>query len=271
MEAKKVDLKGVQETLLMPLWGRAVETQKEKPLLVDKEAVKIINSINYDFTQIANRIGALSRASWISRSIYFDQRIRDYLHDNPHGAVINIGCGLDTTYERVNNGKAMWYELDFPEVIATRRLFLQESATRKFLPYSVFDPAWYSEIGNKENVLVMMAGVIYYFDESDVKKLLDTFKQEFNKSTVIFDYSSTRGIKIANKAVIEDGGMDQTAYLKWGTDNIYEIEKWNTGIQVDETMKMFAEHRKRYPLTKRLGMWISDTLSVMSLAKITIE
>ena len=271
MEAKKVDLKGVQETLLMPLWGRAVETQKEKPLLVDKEAVKIINSINYDFTQMANRIGALSRASWISRSIYFDQRIRDYLHDNPHGAVINIGCGLDTTYERVNNGKAMWYELDFPEVIATRRLFLQESATRKFLPYSVFDPAWYSEIGNKENVLVMMAGVIYYFDESDVKKLLDTFKQEFNKSTVIFDYSSTRGIKIANKAVIEDGGMDQTAYLKWGTDNIYEIEKWNTGIQVDETMKMFAEHRKRYPLTKRLGMWISDTLSVMSLAKITIE
>lgn len=271
MEANKVDLKGVQETLLMPLWGRAVETQKEKPLLVDKEAVKIINSINYDFAQIANKISALSRASWIARSIYFDQRIRDYLCNNPNGTVINIGCGLDTTHERVNNGKAMWYELDFPEVIVTRKLFIQESTTRKFLPYSVFDNAWYSEIGNKENVLVMIAGVIYYFDESDVKKLLDNFKQEFKKSTVVFDYSSTRGIKIANKTVIEDGGMDKTAYLKWGTDNIYEIEKWNTGIRVDETMKMFAEHRKRYPLTKRFGMWISDTLSVMSLAKVTIE
>ena len=271
MESENIDLKGVQETLLMPLWGRAVETQKEKPLLIDKEAVKIINSINYDFTQIANKISALSRASWIARSIYFDQRIKDYLCDNPNGTVINIGCGLDTTYERVNNGKAMWYELDFPEVIATRKLFIQESITRKFLPYSVFDNIWYSEVGNKENVLVMIAGVIYYFDESEVKKLLDTFKKEFKKSTVIFDYSSTKGIKIANKAVIEDGGMDKTAYLKWGTDNIYEIKKWNTGIQVDETMKMFAEHRKRYPLTKRFGMWISDTLSVMSLAKITIK
>lgn len=271
MEANKVNLKGVQETLLMPLWGRAVETQKEKPLLVDKEAVKIINSINYDFTQIAHKVNALSRASWIARSLYFDQRIRDYLCDNPNGTVLNIGCGLDTTYERVNNGKAMWYELDFPEVIATRQLFLQGTTTRKFLPYSVFDPAWHSEVGNKENVLVMIAGVIYYFEERDVKKLLSTFQQEFKKSTVIFDYSSIRGIKIANKAVVEAGGMDKTAYLKWGTDNIYEIEKWHTGIRVDETMRMFAEHRKRYPLRKRFGMWISDTLSIMSLAKITIE
>lgn len=271
MGANKIDLKGLQETLFMPLWGRAVETQKEKPLLVDKEAVKIITAIDYDFKQIAHKITALTRASWMARSIYCDQRIRDYLSDNPNGTVINIGCGLDTTYERVNNGEAMWYELDFPEVIATRRLFLQESKTRKFLLYSVFDPAWYSKIRNKENVLVMMAGVIYFFDESDVKKLLETFKQVFKKSTVIFDYSSTRGIKIANKAVIKNGGLDKTAYLKWGIDNIYEIEKWHTGIRIDETMKMFAEHRKRYPLSQRLGMWVSDTLSIMSLAKITIE
>ncbi|HEX2995237.1 MAG TPA: class I SAM-dependent methyltransferase [Anaerolineales bacterium] len=271
MEADKIDLKGVQETLLMPLWGRAVETQKEKPLLVDREAVNIIKSIDYDFMQISNKINALSRASWIARSIYFDQKICDYLREHPDGTIVNIGCGLDTTYERVHNGKAIWYELDFPEVIRTRKLFITESSTRKFLPYSVFDSAWYSQIGNKENVLIMIAGVIYYFEESDVKKLLDTFKMEFRKSTVIFDYSSTRGIQIANKAVIEDGGMDKAAYLKWGTNDIYEIEKWNTGIRVAETMKMFAEHRKRYPLTKRLGMWISDTLSVMSLAKITLE
>jgi O-methyltransferase involved in polyketide biosynthesis len=89
---------------------------------------------------------------------------------------------LDTTYERVNNGNALWYELDFPEVIDTRKLFIQESTTRRFLPYSVLDPAWYSEIEEKENVLIMMAGVIYYFDESDVKKLLEAYKHEFKKA-----------------------------------------------------------------------------------------
>jgi len=271
MDSVKSDLKGVQKTLLLPLWGRAVETQKEKPILVDEEAVKIINSIDYDFSQIAEKISPISRASWIARSVFFDQRIKDYLISNPYGTVINIGCGLDTTYERVNNGKAIWYELDFPEVIATRKLFIQESSTRKFLPYSVFDNTWYSEIAKKDYILIMIAGVIYYFDESEVKKLLNDFQREFKKNTVIFDFCSTNGKKIANKAVIEESGMDKNPNLRWGTDNIYEIEKWNNGIHVDETMKMFAIHRKKFPFMKRFGMWMSDILSIMSLAKITIK
>ena len=72
--SEKIDLKGVQETLILPLWGRAVETQKGKPLLIDKEAVRIINSIDYDFTQIEKKVNKLSMASWIARSIFFDQR-----------------------------------------------------------------------------------------------------------------------------------------------------------------------------------------------------
>ncbi len=116
----------------------------------------------------------------------------------------------------------------------------------------------------------MMAGV-YYFEENDVGQLLETFKMKFKQSTVLFDDRSSKGIQIANKKVIDEGGMDKTAYLKWGTDNIYEIEQWNTGIQVEKTMKMFTDHRKRYPRSKRIGMWISDTLSIMSLAKIAIE
>jgi len=35
----KVELGEVQKTLLLPLWGRAVESQKEDPRLVGKMAV----------------------------------------------------------------------------------------------------------------------------------------------------------------------------------------------------------------------------------------
>jgi hypothetical protein len=78
-------------------------------------------------------------------------------------------------------------------------------------------------------------------------------------------------MEIANKKVIDDGGMDKSAYLKWGINDITALEKWNGGIIVDEHKKMFADHRKRYPIPKRLGMWISDAASIMSLAKITIK
>ena len=86
-----------------------------------------------------------------------------------------------------------------------------------------------------------------------------------------FDYSSPRGVEIANKKVIEDGGMDKNAYLKWGIKDIYKIEEWNDKIKIVENMKMFHEHKKRYPFGKRIGMIISDALSVMSLALMKIE
>ena len=87
---------------------------------------------------------------------------------------------------------------------------------------------------------------------------------------MVFDYSSIKGIQIANKKVIDDGGMDKNAYLKWGINAIRDLEKWGLGITVKDNIKMFKEYRKKYPISKRIGMYISDGLSVMSLAEITL-
>ena len=91
MKNDKIDLKGVHKTLLMPLWGRATETKSKKPLLIDTEPVRIIDSINYGFNRIEKKANPLSKASLIARSIYFDEKIRDYIIKNPDGTIINIG------------------------------------------------------------------------------------------------------------------------------------------------------------------------------------
>jgi len=77
-KSNEINLGSVQETMLLPLWGRAVETLKPKPLLVDKKAVEIINSIPYDFSTISNNIRKLTRVSWIARSIFFDKKISEF-------------------------------------------------------------------------------------------------------------------------------------------------------------------------------------------------
>lgn len=271
MAPETIQLTGVQETLLLPLWGRAMETKKTNPLLVDKTAVRIIESIDYDFSIIEKKTNPLSCASWIARSLYFDSKIKAFLEAHPDGSVINVGCGLDTTYERVNNQQGRWYELDFPEVIDVRKQYIKEDSGRQFLPYSVFDEAWYDQIENKKQVFIMIAGVIYYFNEEQVRNLFLQISQKFETSEAAFDYSSKRGVRIANKKVIDDGGMDQSAYLQWGIEDIREIEKWSGSLHVVHNMKMFAEHKKKFPITKRLGMMISDALSVMSLAHVKIE
>ena len=123
---------------------------------------------------------------------------------------------------------------------------------------------------NRTSVLVLLAGVIYYFSEGEVKNLFREFEAQFGSCDVLFDYSSPRGTKIANKKVIEKGGMSANANLKWGIGNIRGIEKWGGRINVISSMPMFKEHKKRYPLMRRIGMNISDALMIMSLAHVKI-
>ncbi len=39
-------------------------------------------------------------------------------------AVVNLGCGLDDTFSRVDNGQCRGYNLDMPDVIAVRNELL---------------------------------------------------------------------------------------------------------------------------------------------------
>jgi len=41
-----------KETLLVPLYGKAMETQKKTPILYDAKAVEIIEKIDYDFKSL---------------------------------------------------------------------------------------------------------------------------------------------------------------------------------------------------------------------------
>lgn len=266
----EIELGSVQKTLLLPLWGRAIETQKQNPLLVDKKAVSIINSISYDFTVISKNIVKSTQYSWIARSIYFDKKIKTFMDVCPEATIINIGCGLDTTFDRVDNGKIHWIDLDLPDTIDLRKKYMSESSRRHFVPKSVFDKSWYDSIERKNNVMLLIAGVLYYFDENDVRGLFNDFHTFLPGTEIIFDYASRIGIKIANKKVLEKGGMDKSAYLKWGIHDILEIEKWNSHFKVISHKPMFKEYKKNYSFIKRIGMNVSDKLRIMSLAHIKI-
>ncbi len=266
----EIKLGSVQETLLLPLWGRAIETQKKKPLLVDSKAVSIINNIPYDYTVISKNISHLVQASWIARSIFFDKEIKAFIDVYPQATIVNIGCGLDTTFDRVDNGKIRWIDLDLPDTIDLRKKYISESNRSHFIPKSVFDQNWYDGIEKKDRVMLLIAGVLCYFSESDVKRLFNDFHTYIPGAEVVFDYFSILGMKVSNKKVIEKGGMDKSAYLKWGIDNIMNIEGWSSNIKVISCMPMYKEYKKHCSMLKRIGMNIADLLKMISLAHIRI-
>ena len=92
----------IQKTLILPLWGRAVETKKPEPLLVDEIAAQVIQKIDYDFSEVEKNLSVVSQVGWIARSYHVDSMTRFLIQKHPAATTVNIGCGLDTTCDRLD-------------------------------------------------------------------------------------------------------------------------------------------------------------------------
>ena len=75
----------------MPLYARALETRRKRPLLADPKAVEIVDSIDWDFQRIAQ---PRRMAGCVLRGTLFDVWVRDFLQRHPDGTVVEIGAGL---------------------------------------------------------------------------------------------------------------------------------------------------------------------------------
>jgi O-methyltransferase involved in polyketide biosynthesis len=266
-----VDLGNVQKTMLLPLWGRAVETQKQNPLLVDQTAADIIGRLDYDFASMAKNLSELSQVAWIVRSLIMDKIIREFLEAYPAATVVNIGCGLDTTFDRVDNGTVHWYDLDLPDVIQLRSQLIPEGERRKFLACSFLDESWIKGLSTSGPVFFMAAGVLYYFEECQVKEFFHRLADAFPGSEIVFDASSPMGVRTANKMVIKNSGLDERSYLKWGLNNAESLAAWDSRIHVVKQYPYFHDTRGRLHLSNQLWALMSDAMRIQYIVHLKFD
>jgi O-methyltransferase involved in polyketide biosynthesis len=266
-----IDLGSVQKTLFMPLWGRAVESEKMHPLLVDRTAVAIIEQVNYDFSTMGQNTSAVTQLAWIMRSIYVDEVVNTFLTKYPQGTIVNIGCGLDTTFDRVDNGRLVWYDLDLPDVISLRRKFISETERRHFIATSLFEEKWLKDIHINGGVLFIVAGVIYYFTEELVKGLLIRLADGFPGGELIFDVCSPFGMKVANRMVIQKSGLDERSYLHWGLSSTKALLAWDSRFRILNTYYYFIGKKSLIlPLKVRLIGMFFDVFKIQYMLHLGI-
>lgn len=264
-----VDLGNVQKTLFLPLWGRAYETKKAQPLLVDKTALEIIDKIDFDFSTMTKNISELSQIAWIMRSIYVDRVIAGTLENYPKATIVNIGCGLDTTFERIDNGYLFWYDLDLPDVIALRKKFIKESDRRKVISASFLEEGWLKEIAGGTHVLFIAAGVFYYLEAEEIKGFLRKLADRFPGGEILFDACSPYGVRAANQMVVKRAGLDEKSYLKWGLKHTKDILSWDTRFKLLKTIYYFGDKRLGFKL--RLIGFVSDLLRIQYMIHLKLD
>lgn len=251
-EIPNQNLDGVAETLLLTLYIRALESQRPDSLLQDEKAVTLVNRMNYDFSRFTRiKMDENDKLTIILRNREFDRYARDFIAHNPEAVVVHIGCGLDSRFERVDNGQVEWYDLDLPEVIELRRKLIGgEGPHYHLLSYSVFDSAWLDvvKVHSQRPFLFLAEGVLMYFQEEQVRSLVLTLRDNFPGAELVCDAFSPFIVR-ANNLRLRLSSTKIGARYHWGLRNGEDVESWGDSICLLDQWGVFdhPEPRLSYP------------------------
>lgn len=263
----KFSFSGVEQTVLLPLWGRVKETNKPDGIIKDLKAVELAGKINLDLTSIESEQNPVTQLAWAARAFNIDCEIKEILQNEKEITVINPGCGFDTSYFRINDPLLYWYDIDLPSVIAAKKKLIPEEPHYKMISGSVLEKNIFNAVEVKGKPIVVAVGLLYYFNETELRSLFANIKERFGTVLVIAEVFSPKGVELANKKVIKN---IEGAKAVWGVKSKKEISALNENIRSIEMYPVFKKVRRRVDKKFRKLVYITDFFKVMSFAKIYI-
>jgi O-methyltransferase involved in polyketide biosynthesis len=244
-------IEGVNETLFYPLVAKYLETNKKDGILYDPKSVEIITSLNYDITKA--KVSMTAGLGICLRTIIIDSIVKKFIETHPDGTIVNLGCGLDTRFSRLDNEKIHWFDLDLPDTISLRRRFFTETERNCFIAKSVLDFSWVEDIRPGNSTLFIAEGLSYYFTESENKALVSTIKQNYPGAEYAFDALHPFFLKLYKKRKSDDYLSNKlAALLKWGVKSGRELESWCDGVHFVEEWSEVNAGKDRFSISKKI-------------------
>lgn len=262
----------LESTMVGPLWARAKYSQLYPEILTDTEAEQLIQKVianhpeaKAEFQAMEEFIDEFYGLTFLVRARTFDDIIKNFVDEHPKASIVNIGCGLDTTFPRVDNNQITWYDLDLPEAIAYRKRFLPEYDRNYCIAKSVFDYTWFNKINfTQENGLFCFAGgLFHYFPENNVADLFHAMAAKFPGGEIFFDMPSKLGIRIVKRRFQTCGIQGVNIHFGIGNPE-KQIHKWSDRLNILEWFPLFARitREKRWKWRTRVMMQLNDWLNV---------
>ncbi|GAA4260249.1 class I SAM-dependent methyltransferase [Dactylosporangium darangshiense] len=215
-------LGAVQETMLVTLHARATAG--------DADAARLVAAIDYDFARFERHAGPTA-VFHVLRSNAMDEWTRRFLAERPHGTVVELGAGLSTRGDRLDNGTAHWCYVDLPDAAEFRRALLPDGERRRTITGSVLDPGWADEVAAEPGPYLFLAeGVLVYLDPVDVRRALSIVATRFPGCRIALD---TYGEWIIAKPRGPLAGM--AADLVWSCEDPKALEEWDLGLTLRES------------------------------------
>jgi O-methyltransferase involved in polyketide biosynthesis len=225
---EQAELGIVQQTLFFPLLARARATERRRPLLRDEKAVELVKEIDFDAGTFNQSIMTFLV---VLRTMVFDWWVRQFLAVNPGGTVVELGTGLNTRFERTDNGSVHWIDLDLPDTIALRQRFFADSERQRMIAASLLAEDWLTTVQEFPGPYFFVAdGVLPYLREDEVAAVLARLAARFPDSLLAFDAYPRSVLEMEHKMAAKRG----IARWQWSCDNPRTLERY--GLRLLESV-----------------------------------
>ena len=271
----RIEKNTVQETLVIPLYGRKMCTQLYPALYRDETAARLIDRIDHDFSLLEKRSGSLMQrfgfleAAMRQTDLAFE--VRDYLKAHPRAAVVSLGCGLDDTGRRCDNGTCRIVNIDLPDVIRVRDELLPPGEREENIGCDLNDTAWFDRIDAADGAVFFAAGVFYYFLRQQMEALVKKMADAFPGGVLVFDAANKKAVRLMLKTWIRDAQIrDVNAYFSV-SDAVGEIGAWDSRLQVTARGYMLGYNDLTDPSVSRFFRFLAkvgDGMMAMRIVKI---
>ena len=241
----------VQETLVIPLYGRKMCSTLYPRLFYDETAIRLMDEIDYDFTLLKKKSKSLmQRFGFLEAAMRQNDlawEVRDYLASHSDAAVVNLGCGLDNTGRSCDNGRCRIYNLDFPDVIRVCDELLPAGEREENIPCDLNDTSWFGRIDASNGVVFFAAGVFYYFLTEQVKALVQAMHAAFPGGRLVFDAANRKAVKLMLKTWLKTADIQDVGAYFAVADAKKELSPWALGMQVSSRGYMLGYHDLKDP------------------------
>ncbi len=264
MTTEKVHFTEEKETMLMTLYGRAMQSQWPNPILRDPWAEEAMKRIDYDTSKM-DKLGGIfapmmARVGYTvvaTRAATFDDLAKNYLADHPNAVVLHLGCGMDSRVFRLNPPPSVeWFDVDYPDTVEVRKRLFPERPSYHLIGAPLDDLRWLATVPGDRPVLMIAEGVMHYLSEADVKALLNAVTQHFPGGELIFDATNSYILKQRSSSNVGNTG----ATYKWGLDDPNSIQ------QLAPKLRLVKEYKPHELVSfSRFPFWMRGMFRVMEL------
>jgi O-methyltransferase involved in polyketide biosynthesis len=236
-------LTDVEQTALLTLYARALDSRWAAPILGDMLADQAVSRIDYDFAGLGVSTSVVCQTAL--RAKMLDERVRRFIVAHPDAIVVDLGGGLDSGAYRVNPPPRVdWYSVDLPGVTALREAALPPREHLHSVPASLSGQFPFAAIPTDRPTLLRADGLLAFLTEPVIINLVRAVTDHFRTGELEFnDYGGIGRLSRLAIKVYPQKMFGQVGRL-WGYPGFKDArhpQTWNPRLHLIEEASLTRE------------------------------